>query len=55
MENYNDQQVSYVNLQRGLGFRLQIVMSFIKRLIYQFKVTQQDIIDAGVHLRRMYD
>ena len=55
MENNNNQQVTEDNIQRGFGFRLQNVMSFIKRLINEFKVTQQDLIDAGVHLRRMYD
>ena len=48
MENYFDQQGSDGNPQRGFGFRLQIVMSFIKNFINQFKVTEQDLIDAGV-------
>jgi hypothetical protein len=48
MENNFDQQGSDGNRPRGFGFRLQIVMSFIKNFINQFKVTEQDLIDAGV-------
>jgi hypothetical protein len=55
MENYNDQQVARDNNQRSFGFRLQIVMSFIKRLINDFKITRQDLIDAGVYFRGMDD
>lgn len=55
MENYHDQQVTGANIQRGFRSRLQIVMSFIKRLINEFKVTQQDLIDAGVYFRGMFD
>ena len=51
MENYHDQQVKSAPIQRGFRSRLQIVMSFIQRLINEFKVTQQDLIDAGVFLR----
>jgi hypothetical protein len=55
MENYDNGQGSEVNSQRDFGSRLLIVKSFIKRLIDQFKVTEQDLKDAGVYLRRMYD
>ena len=48
MENYFDQQGSDGNPQRGFGLRLQFVMNFIKSFINQFKVTEQDLIDAGV-------
>ncbi len=48
MENDYEQQCSDGNSQRGFGFRLHIVMSFIKSFINQFKVTEQDLIDAGV-------
>ena len=48
MENDYEQQRSDGNSQRGFGFRLQIVMSLIKSFINQFKVTEQDLIDAGV-------
>ena len=51
MENYNDEQVSNNNIQRDFGLRLQIVISYIKRLINAFKVTQQDLSDAGVYIR----
>jgi hypothetical protein len=50
MENYNDEQVSNNNIKRGFSLRLQIVISFIKRLINAFKVTQQDLSDAGVYI-----
>ena len=55
MENYNDEQISDINIQRVFWARLQIVTRFVKSLIYQFKITQQDLKDAGVYLRRMYD
>jgi hypothetical protein len=55
MENYNDQQVTGDNIQRVFGFRLKIVMSIIKRLINEIKVTQQDLIDAGVFIRENCD
>ena len=48
MEKDYKQQCIDGNSQRGFGFRLQIVMSFIKSFINQFKVTEQDLIDAGV-------
>jgi hypothetical protein len=51
MENFNDEQVINNRIQRGFSLRLQIVMSFIKRLINAFKVTQQDLSDAGVYIR----
>jgi hypothetical protein len=51
MENYNDERVINNDIQRSFGFRLHIVMSFIKRLINAFKVTQQDLNDAGVYIR----
>lgn len=51
MENYHDKQVTRAPIQRGFRSSLQIVMSFIKRLINEFKLTQQDLIDAGVFLR----
>ena len=55
MENYHDQQVTNANIQRGFMSSLQIVMSFIKRLINEFKVTKQDLIDAGVYFRGVYE
>jgi len=48
MENDYEQQCSDGNAHRGFGFRLHIVMSLIKSFINQFKVTEQDLIDAGV-------
>ena len=51
MENYNAQQVTGDNCQRSFSFRLQIVISYIKRFINEFKVTRQDLIDAGVFFR----
>ena len=48
MENDYEQQVSDSNHYSGFRFRLQIVMSFIRNFINQFKVTEQDLIDAGV-------
>jgi hypothetical protein len=51
MEYYIAGQGSDSHIQRGFGLRLQIVMNFIKRLINQFKVTQQDLSDAGVYIR----
>jgi hypothetical protein len=51
MENYNNEQVSNNNIKRGFGLKLQIVISFFKRLINAFKVTQQDLSDAGVYIR----
>jgi hypothetical protein len=50
MEYYSDEQGSDSHIQRGFGRRLQIVMNSIKRLINQFKVTQQDLSDAGVYI-----
>ena len=48
MGNDYEQQVSDSNNHSGFGFGLQIVMSFIRNFINQFKVTEQDLIDAGV-------
>jgi hypothetical protein len=48
MEDHVNQQGSDGNPQRGFGFRLQIGMSFIKSFINQLKVTDQELIDAGV-------
>jgi hypothetical protein len=48
MENNYQQQVSDGNHRMGFGFRLQNVMSFIRSFINEFKVTEQDLIDAGV-------
>jgi len=48
MENDYEQQVSDSNHYSGFRFRLHIMMNFIKSIINQFKVTEQDLIDAGV-------
>ncbi len=55
METYHDEQGSGSNVQSGFESRLQIVMSVIKGLVSRFKVTQQDLRDAGVYIGRMHD
>ena len=55
METYHDEQGSGANIQSGFGSRLLIVLSVIKGLVSRFKVTQQDLRDAGVYIGRMHD
>jgi hypothetical protein len=55
MENYKVKQGSDDTLQVEIESRLKIVMNFIKNIMNQFKVTRQDLKDAGVHLRFMDD
>ena len=55
MEIYRDEHGSGASIQSGLSSGLQVVMSFIRRLINKFKVTPRDLRDAGVYLGRMYE
>jgi hypothetical protein len=55
MEIYHDDYGSGGNLHNSFVSRLQVVMSFFKRLINKFKVTPQDLRDAGVYPGRMHE
>ena len=55
MENYKVEQGSDGTFQVEIESRLIIMMNFIKNIMNQFKVTRQDLKDAGVHLRFMDD
>jgi len=55
MEIYHDEYGSGSNVHNGFVSRLQVVMSFFKRLINRFKVTPQDLRDAAVYRGRTHE
>ena len=40
---------------RGLGAGFLMIRGFVGRLVSLFAITQQDLLDAGVFIDRMYD
>jgi hypothetical protein len=55
MEDKIYERVLDSSIQSNFVAKLKLVMRFIKGITHQFKVTHQDLIDAGVYLRNRYD
>jgi len=55
MDNFGEKHGSDRKQLKGLWARLLIVGDLINRLASLFRLTQQDLIDAGVFHRKMRD